>query len=441
MDSVSERRAAGRALRADVPRSGHAEWVPSADRPDPYDILQAQASNRVIELGPIRYARMAESPFAFYRGAAAVMSKDLSTTPSTGIRVQACGDAHVNNFGFFASPERNLVFDINDFDETVPGPWEWDVKRLCTSLHVLTRQRGWAAKDCDAVVLAAARTYREHIADYATWHTLELWYERAEIKSVIERFPSRYRSGLTRDAKRARRKDHLRAVSRLTEVVDGRRRFIEDPPLLVHLDATSHDMDEAEGLIDSYRTTLSEERRWMFDRYRLLDVARKVVGVGSVGTRCWIALLAGPDSPESDLLVLQAKEANASVLEPYVGASELGHHGKRVVVGQRLIQAAGDVFLGWAQAPVSGRHYYVRQLWDYKGQGDPLVMDRGSLTHYAALCAWILARSHARTGDASQIAGYLGNGPAFDKAIAAFAAAYARTNELDHAALVARLTD
>ncbi len=429
-----ERSAAGRSLRRLVPRSAHGEWSAPADRPDPVDVLERQASSRVPELGPIRHARMAESPFAFFRGAAAVMASDLAATPVTGIRVQACGDAHVNNFGFFASPERNLVFDINDFDETAPGPWEWDVKRLCASLHVVGRQRGWPSATCDAVVTAAARTYRERIADYATWHALDLFYERTEIRNVIEQFPARYHAVVKRDAKRARRKDHLRAVARFTEVVGGVRRFVEDPPLTVRLDHAEHGMGEVTGVVERYRQTLSDERRFMFDRFRLLDVAHRVVGVGSVGTRCWIGLFVGPDDPEADFIVLQVKQAERSVLEPHVGESLLGHHGRRVVIGQRLIQAAGDVFLGWTEGPATGHNYYVRQLWDFKGQGDPMVMDAGTLGHYGALCAWILARSHARTGDAAKIAGYLGKGPAFDQAISAFAGQYAITNEADHAA-------
>ena len=266
--SAEERRAAGRALRATVPRSAHAEWSPPPGRPDPFDVLERQASSRVPELAPIRYARMAESPFAFFRGAAAVMATDLATTPATGIRVQACGDAHVDNFGLFASPERNLVFDINDFDETIPGPWEWDVKRLCASLHVVARQRGFSRAACDGVVLAAARSYRERVTQYSSWRVLDLWYERTEIKEVIEHFPKRYRSHVRRDVKRARRKDHLRAVGKLTEVVDGRRRFIEDPPLIVHVGDTEYDDDDVAGVIASYRANLSDDRRHMFDRYR-----------------------------------------------------------------------------------------------------------------------------------------------------------------------------
>ena len=432
----AERRVAGRARRAEVPRSTLGDWTAPPQRPDPLAVLEAQAASRLPELGPLRYTRMAESPFAFFRGAAAVMAMDLAGMPSTGIRVQACGDAHVSNFGKYASPERNLVFDLNDFDETVPGPWEWDVQRLCTSLHVVARQRGFSSTDCDDVATAAARSYRTRVADYATWPLLDLWYERTEIKAVIEHFPMRYRASVERDAKRARRKDHLRAVTKLTEVVDGRRRFIEDPPLVVHFENTEHELDEVTGLVDGYRASLSDDRRYLFDRYRLLDVARKVVGVGSVGTRCWIGLFAGPDDPDHDLIVLQVKEAQASVLEPYVGSSQLGHHGKRVVVGQRLIQAASDIFLGWSEGPRTGNHFYLRQLWDFKGQGDPMTMDPAHLGAYGALCAWVLARSHARTGDAVEIAGYLGSGSAFDRAVATFAARYAITNAADHAALV-----
>ncbi len=434
--SVEMRSAAGRALRSAVPRSSHAEWSPSPARPDPLEVLQLQAATRLPELGRLRYERMAESPFSFFRGAAAVMAMDLASTPTTGVYVQACGDAHVNNFGFFASPERNLVFDINDFDETIPGPWEWDVKRLCASLHVVARQRGLRAADADAIVTATARAYRMHLADYATWDTLDLFYERTEIRRVVEHFPIRRRSGVVREIKRARRKDHLRAVAKLTHVVDGRRRFRDDPPLLVHLDRTGHGDDEVKGLIEDYRRTLTEDRRYMFDRFELLDVARKVVGVGSVGTRCWIALMAGRENPESDFIVLQAKEAQPSVLEPYVGPSVHGQHAKRVVVGQRLVQAASDVFLGWAEGPASGRHYYVRQLWDSKGQGNPLEMDVGTLTRYGGLCAWVLARSHARTGDAVRISAYLGKGAKFDRAVAEFSRAYAITNEADHRALL-----
>ena len=372
---------------------------------------------------------MSESPFAFLRGAAAVMAADLATVPNTGLRVQACGDAHVNNFRFFASPERNLVFDINDFDETAPGPWEWDIARLCASLRVMTDQRGWSDEDGDAVVRMAARSYRRRLAEYATWTTLDLFYERTEIKHVIDRFPTQYRAEVRRDVRRARRKDHIRAVAKLTTMKAGSRVIVEDPPLTVGLHRTSHELDEVHGLIESYRDTLSDDRRLMFDRYRLLDVARKVVGVGSVGTRCWIGLFEGRDDPTGDLIVLQAKQAVASVLERHVGASEFDHHGRRVVAGQRLVQAAGDVFLGWAAGPETGNQYYVRQLWDAKGKADPMLMKPRALARYSALCAWILARSHARTGDAVQISGYLGKSKKWDNAMVTFAARYAATND------------
>jgi len=426
----------GRALRDSVPRTSLGDWSPTADRIDAMDILAVQTAQRVEELAPVRYARMSESPFAFLRGAAAVMASDLATVPNTGIHVQLCGDAHVNNFRFFASPERSLVFDINDFDETAPGPWEWDIARLCASLRVLTNQRGWSASDGDNVIRSAARAYRRHLADYATWTTLDLFYERTEIKQVIDAFPTRYQADMRRDVRRARRKDHVRAVRKLTTVVDGRRVFTEDPPLIVHLSRTSHDMDEVNALIESYRATLSDDRRQMFDRYRLLDVARKVVGVGSVGTRCWVGLFDGRDDPEGDLIILQVKQAMASVLEQHVGASAFPQHGRRVVVGQRLIQAAGDVFLGWSSGPRSGNHYYVRQLWDAKGKADPMLMSPRALARYSRLCGWILARSHARTGDAVEITGYIGKGKQWERSIVAFATRYAETTQADHAALV-----
>jgi uncharacterized protein (DUF2252 family) len=437
----SERLEQGRALRKVVPRSELGAWDPVPDRADPIDVLEGQAASRVPELVPIRYGRMAASPFAFFRGGAAIMAADLATTPVTGLTVQACGDAHVSNFGKFATPERNIAFDINDFDETVPGPWEWDVKRLCVSLNIVARANGFRRRDADRVVRAAACAYRERTAWFATRRTMELWYDRIHVDDVIGHFPRRYRAALERDIRKARRKDHARALTKLTQAVDGRIVFAEDPPLLVHLEAAGHDMDEATPMIERYRESLTDVRRELFDRFHVVDAARKVVGVGSVGTRCWILLLEGPDHPEGDRLVLQVKEAQDSVLEPYVGASALGHHGKRVVVGQKLTQAASDLFLGWTTAPDSGRQYYVRQLWDVKGQSDPLAMDVRNLSHYSTLCAWALARAHARTGDAVQLSGYLGGSERFDEAIVDFSAAYARTNERDHEALLAAIAD
>ena len=433
---IAERHQSGRSLRKVAPRSSHAAWQPWSGRRDPIDVLESQADTRAPDLVPIRYGRMSESPFAFFRGAAAVMAMDLATTPITGLRVQACGDAHVNNFGKFATPERNVMFDINDFDETLPGPWEWDVKRLCASLYIVARQRGFSRSRSESVVRAAARSYRERMAAAASVGILERWYDHIHIDQVIEHFPSRYRDQVRRDVAKARRKDHLRAIRRLTEPVDGEIRFSDDPPLLVHIDDTEFGMDDVVPMIEGYRQSLSDERRELFDRFRVIDIARKVVGVGSVGTRCWVALLAGPARPGGDHLVLQVKEAQPSVLEPYAGPPLQDTNGKRVVVGQRLTQAASDMFLGWCEGPRTGRHYYVRQLWDVKGQSDVMVMDRANLQHYGALCAWALARAHARTGDPVQITGYLGSSNRFERAITEFSAAYAATNDEDHRAML-----
>ncbi len=406
---------------------------------DPVAILEAQGEQRIPELLPYRYGRMAASPFGFFRGAAAVMAHDLSSLPVTGLRVQACGDAHVSNFGEFATPEGNIVFDINDFDETLPGPWEWDVERLCASLAVVGRQQGLTPSDRHLIVRAAARHYRRRIAYYAGQRTLDLWHERIRIEDVVAHFPKRFRHLVRRDVEKARRKDHLRAVARLTIEAEGEHRFIEDPPLIVRLENTEFDLGEAMTTIDNYRLTLTEDRRELVDRYRLVDIARKAVGVGSVGTHCWVVLLEGPSHAADNWIVLQVKEAQASVLEPYVGASALDHHGLRVVTGQRLTQAASDIFLGWTQGPLSGRHYYVRQLWNVKGQGDPMTMEVNNLAHYGALCSWALARAHARTGDALKIAGYLGSGDVFDRAMVRFADTYAAANEADHAALLSAI--
>jgi uncharacterized protein (DUF2252 family) len=437
----AERRDAGRALRADVPRSAHAEWSVSERSHDPVAVLEQQAATRVDELIPVRYERMAESPFAFFRGAAAVMAMDLSSTMVTGLTVQACGDAHVANFGTFATPERNVVFDINDFDETGLGPWEWDVKRLAASLHVVARQHGFPVRQRDRVVTEAVRVYREYLREYADMRVLDVWYDRTSADDLVAHFPRRYRAQAEQDLTRALRKDHVRAVAKLTTDAGGRPAFVEDPPIVVHLDATGHDMDEVAEMLDDYRSSLTDDRRFLLDRFRIVDVARRVVGVGSVGTRCWVCLLearAGAGTGGSpDRIILQVKEAQPSVLAPYVGPSKLGHEGRRVVAGQRLTQAASDIFLGWCEAPTTRRQYYVRQLWDVKGQGDLTRMDLGALTHYGALCARALSRAHARTGDAPALAGYLGTGDTFDRAIAAFAARYAANNDRDHAALVA----
>jgi uncharacterized protein (DUF2252 family) len=432
--SHSERRTAGRALRERVPRESHADWDLGA-RNDPIDVLEAQAATRLPELVPLRYGRMAASPFAFLRGAAAVMAMDLALTPVTGVSVQCCGDAHVSNFGEFATPERNIIFDLNDFDETFPGPWEWDVKRLAASLAVVCRQQGFAKSSATAVVRAAVAAYRGRLATYAELRVLDLWYERITAAEVTAHFPPEYRPLVRRDLSKARRRTHLRAVEKLTVGTGHRRRFVEDPPVLVHFGRTEHDLDEIDGVIDGYRRSLPDDTRAVFDRFRLLDVARKVVGVGSVGTRCWVGLFEGPGHPGGDPVVLQLKEAPPSVLEPYLGAPA-EHNGQRVVSGQRLTQAASDLFLGWSSGPRSGRHYYARQLWDVKGQGDPMAMDTRNLAHYGELCAWALARAHARTGEPAVVSGYLGKKDDFDRAIAEFAQRYADQTERDHQALV-----
>jgi uncharacterized protein (DUF2252 family) len=420
-----------------VPRSAHADWDVEARDRDPIEVLEEQARTRVEELVPVRYARMAASPFAFFRGGAAIMAMDLSSTPVTELTVQACGDAHVANFGTFATPERNVVFDVNDFDETDRGPWEWDVKRLAASLHVVALEHGFGASQRDDVVLEAVRVYREYVDQYAGMRTLDVWYERTTADDLIAHFPKRYRAQAARDVTRALRKDHVRAVARLTADRDGRPRFRDDPPIVVHLDDLDPGMADVEATVAAYRESLSDERRFLFDRFRVVDVARRVVGVGSVGTRCWVVLLdaATPRDATPDRIVLQVKEAQPSVLAPFVGPTTRGQEGRRVVSGQRLTQAASDLFLGWCEGP-SGVHYYVRQLWDVKGQGDLTAMALGKLTHYGALCARALARAHARTGDAAAMAGYLGRGTVFDRAIAGFAANYAAANERDHATLV-----
>ncbi len=423
---------AGRALRKVVPRSSHAAWDP-AGRPSPLRLLEESNRRRVPELVPIRDARMRASPFAFLRGAPAVMAHDLATTPVTGITVQACGDAHLLNFGLFATPERNLSFGLNDFDETLPAPWEWDVKRLATSLVVAGRTVGFDPAVCRRAALTAVGVYREQLARYAGMRLLEVWYSRVDAAAIVAMSRGRRRRAMARGVDKAQHHTNLDALPRLTEPVGGSRRFVEDPPLLTHV-AECDDGWVAEVLA-SYRSTLSDERRRLLDRYRAHDAARKVVGVGSVGTRCYVVLLLG--DRHDDPLLLQVKQATTSVLEPYVGRSRYRHHGHRVVNGQRLLQTASDIFLGWAGDGTS--HYYVRQLWDMKGGVDLEVLDPADLVPYAELCGWVLARAHARSGDAAAISGYLGSGDRFDRAVAAFAEAYADRTEADHAAFSRRL--
>ncbi len=446
---VSERAAAGKAARSVARRSAHAEWQPSPDRDDPVAILDRQSRSRVSELIPIRYGRMAVSPFTFFRGAAAVMAADLAVTPTSGLRVQMCGDAHLTNFGAFAAPDRTLVFDLNDFDETLPGPWEWDLKRLAASFEIAARQNGFDRKERRAAVLGAAREYREAMRRFATMRNLDLWYARLEVDELLGMVRSVDPAGVKRmekGAAKARSKDNLRALDRLTHEVDGELRIVSDPPLVVPIEELLEGSDRADvetqlhGVLDSYGASIQEDRRHLLDSYRFRHVARKVVGVGSVGTRAWIVLLTGRD--DADPLVLQAKEAQASVSEPYAGESRYGNHGQRVVEGQRLMQAASDIFLGWCPATgIDGRQrdFYVRQLWDWKRSIDPEALAPKELALYGRACGGILARAHARCGDPVAIGAYLGSGAVFDTAIAEFSSLYADQNEIDHAALLAAI--
>jgi len=438
----------GRAARHITPRSAHSDWVPAPDRPDPIGVLQAQAATRIEELVPIRYGRMLVSPFTFYRGAAAVMAADLAATPDSGIVVQACGDAHISNFGGFGAQDRRLIFGPNDFDETLPGPWEWDVKRMAASVEIAGRDIGLPADRRRRLVTDCVREYREAMRGFAQESHLDVWYERINASELVDHFGGRLgKKGRVLFAKpfaRARRKTSLRAVTKLTEQVDGVPRFRNVPPLLVPLRelfdpaGVREESDYVRELLKEYAAGLEEDRRYLFQTYRFVDMARKVVGVGSVGTRAWVFLLVGRGG--KDPLVLQAKEAQASVLEPHLGASQFENHGERVVRGQRMAQAAIDLFLSWQRSEdLDGNEhdFYVRQLWDWKASVDLSTMSYWGLHAYTRACGWSLARAHARSGDRLAIASYLGAGTKFDRAIARFSAAYAEQNDLDHQ----RLTD
>jgi uncharacterized protein (DUF2252 family) len=445
--------AQGRAARRRTPRSSHADWEPPVGRPDPVATLAAQDDARVQELLPIRYGRMLESAFTFYRGSAAIMAADLADSRSSGIRTQLCGDAHLSNFGAFAAPDRSLVFDVNDFDETLPGPWEWDLKRLVASYAIAGRDRGFDAKERRLATVAATRAYREGMRTFATMRATDLWYLRLNLDELIGRWQSqataRRRKTVSRAADKARTKDSLKAFAKLTHVVDGQARFRSDPPLLVPirelLDADDgRDVEtELRGLLRGYRRSLAPHRRRLLDRYRPVDFARKVVGVGSVGTRAWVVLLLGPT--DHDPLFLQVKEAGPSVLALHAGPSPARHEGKRVVDGQRLMQAAGDILLGHLRVErgLDGkrRDFYVRQLWDSKGSAEVELMDPGGLQLHAEICGWTLARGHARAGEPAAIAAYAGRGDALDRALAEFAEAYADQNERDYSALQAAVRD
>jgi uncharacterized protein (DUF2252 family) len=442
-----QRAAIGRAARAAVRRSSHAEWMPPGDRRDPHELLAEQEQTRVQELVPVRHERMLVSPFTFYRGAAVIMAADLASQPDSGLRVQACGDAHLANFGGFASPERALQFDINDFDETSSGPFEWDVKRLVTSFEIAARSLGFADKQRRSAVNGVVRSYREAMAGFAGMTNLAVWYARLDVEKLFDE----YRNQATpeevkrfeKNLAKAQSKDNLKAMAKLTEVVDGEHRIKSDPPLLMSLrdlfDEPGDEDDLRAWLADRirvYRRSLQPDRRHLLESYRLVDFGRKVVGVGSVGTRCWIALMLGRD--DADPLFLQIKEAEASVLEPYAGRSGYANHGQRVVEGQRLLQTSSDIMLGWIRtAGVDGveRDYYVRQLWDWKFSAEIESMSPATLDVYGRLCGWTLARGHARSGDRIAIAAYLGSGEGFDRAIGEFAVSYADQNERDYASV------
>jgi uncharacterized protein (DUF2252 family) len=433
-----QRRAEGRALRVTVPRSSHAGWVAPADRPDPVSLFEERHRTRVSELVPIRVGRMLVSPFTFLRGAAEVMANDLAGTPTTGLRVQACGDAHLLNFGVFATPERHLVFDVNDFDETLPGPWEWDVKRLAASIAVAARSVTLEPGPPGEAVRGMVSAYRQRMAQLSTMAPLDVWYERIDVDAVLALARKQKTSSLRtveRLVAQARHHTSLNALPKLTELIGGQRRIIEDPPLILH---AQHGFDVPGKVIEAYVDSMSPERRTLLQRYRIVDAARKVVGVGSVGTRCFVVLLM--DSDDGAPLFLQVKEAEESVLARHTAPSEYAHHGERVVIGQRLMQAASDVFLGWGTGPY-GHHYYVRQLRDMKGSVAIDLFTGTDLARYAALCGVTLARAHARSGDAAAIAGYLGNGGQFDRAIVGFACGYADQTVEDHAALQQAVAD
>lgn len=445
--TLPERAARGKAARAEVPRSAQAE-IDFPKRRDPVALLEEQAVSRLPELVPIRYGRMLVSPFAFYRGGALIMASDLARTPNSGIRVQLCGDAHLSNFGVFGSPERRLVFDMNDFDETAPGPWEWDVKRLAASLAIAGRENGFSGKERRKIVLDTVRSYRQTIAVFAGMSNLDVWYSSLPVEQALQEFtrgvdPKRLKKVEANLAK-ARTKDSMHAFEKLTHVVDGERRIISDPPLIVPIDELipasmqRHEIvGEIQGLVRSYRQTLETDRRHLLEQFRFVDMARKVVGVGSVGTRAWILLFMGVDL--DDPLFLQVKEAQPSVLEQFVGKSEYKNSGKRVVAGQRLMQANTDIFLGW-QHVSSGldgkeRDFYVRQLKDWKGSFEFEAAVPAGAGAYGKACGWTLARAHARSGDTIAIASYLGKSDTFDRAVADFAETYADQNERDYKAL------
>jgi uncharacterized protein (DUF2252 family) len=445
--TTAERVERGRALRKAVPRSSHAAFEPSGERPDPVELLERQAATRVPELVPIRYGRMLVSPFTFYRGAALIMASDLAeSTPRTGLDVQCCGDAHLSNFGVFASAERRLVFDINDFDETLTGPWEWDVKRLAASMTIAARDRDYAPVERERLVLETVREYRTAMVRFAAMTNLEVWYARLDVDDTMQLLAKQLTPKIVKRTSKAlakaRTRDSVSAASKLTRIVDGEPRIVADPPLIVPIaELEEHGRERMFDALDermrAYRSSLPHERRILLEQFQLTDFARKVVGVGSVGTRAWIALLVGSGSGEP--LLLQMKEAERSVLEQFLKQSRFANHGRRVVTGQRLMQASSDIFLGWLHVAAGPdqqpRDFYVRQLKDWKGSAEIEQMAPKGMAAYGRMCGWTLARAHARGGDRIALASYLGRGTAFERALVEFADAYAEQNERDYRAL------
>ena len=441
----AERYAAGKALRTKAPRTSHGEWASASDRPDPISLLEESNRTRVPELVPIRYGRMSLSPFAFLRGSAVVMASDLAKTPISGIKVQICGDAHVSNFGFFATPERNLVFDVNDFDETLPGPWEWDLKRLAASIVVAGRQNGYTSLENRQSVINSIQQYHTLMQQMASMCALDVWYQHIDIGEIMGLVKRKEQERLQRQEKKASRSTNLGAFPKMAEKVNGLYRIKDEPPLIVHVvdqgdveKTQEYEHEWVKNYFAAYIETLPDDRKVLLSKYRFVDVARKVVGVGSVGTRTWVGLLMAGGNGD-DPLFLQIKEADASVLEPYFGNSTYANHGERVVQGQRLMQEASDIFLGWTHGDVAD--LYVRQLRDMKLSEDITTMTRKEFDQYTQWCAMALARAHARCGDPAQISGYLGSSTLFEQAIALFAEAYADQTERDHAALLAAIKE
>jgi uncharacterized protein (DUF2252 family) len=442
--TAGEWRSADRERRSLVPRLSHAQWASPPGRPDPVATLEEQARTRVPDLVPIRYGRMAASPFAYFRGAAAAMAWDLAHTPTTDIRVQACGDAHLLNFGMFAAPDRRLVFDVNDFDETLPAPFDWDVKRLAASFAVAARDNGFPDRDAHGAARLVVRSYRTKMASYAAMRFLKVWYSRIDVDDVSRLFDTLQSKEAARhrrqDIAKARRRTSLKAFLKMCDLVDGHYRIRPDHPVIVRLPIELYPgvLKELRSAVALYQGTLAEDRLEVLRRYYFEDFARKVVGVGSVGLEAFVMLLLGDRDDEP--LFLQLKQAQESVLAPFAGQSQYQHQGERVVRGQRLTQAASDPFLGWTSSgeptgtPV--KEYYVRQLRDMKGSMSVPLMDPLQFDYYGRLCGWALARAHARTARATVISGYLGSSEDFDRAVADFAIAYADQNEKDYRRLL-----